>query len=197
MNLKACLWDADGCLFEAVKCHQKSLIQALDYYGITLTEEEHDLKYNGLPTRTKLAMLGVPNPKEIEDLKQKLTLELLPKYILPSVQQVDLIVKLSRKYKMAICSNAITASVYKMANLALINRYFDVILGNESVLKNKPHPDIWLFAADKLGVTMKECIIIEDSKPGLESAYAANPGKVIEVTDPKDAVNKMKEFLRL
>jgi beta-phosphoglucomutase-like phosphatase (HAD superfamily) len=39
--------------------------------------------------------------------------------------------------------------------------------------RGKPHPDIFLFAADKLGVRPNECLVIEDSTGGIRAAVAA------------------------
>lgn len=43
----------------------------------------------------------------------------------------------------------------------------------------KPAPDIYLLAAKKLNVDPKDCLVIEDSKSGIESAFAAGIGKTI------------------
>jgi beta-phosphoglucomutase-like phosphatase (HAD superfamily) len=41
------------------------------------------------------------------------------------------------------------------------------------VSRGKPHPDIFLLAADKLGVSPKSCLVIEDSTSGIKAAVAA------------------------
>ncbi len=41
------------------------------------------------------------------------------------------------------------------------------------VRRGKPHPDIFLFAAEKLGVDPRSCLVIEDSAGGVTAAVAA------------------------
>ena len=50
---------------------------------------------------------------------------------------------------------------------------FDAVVCGEDVIRNKPFPDPYLLAAERLGVTASDCIAIEDSTPGLASAVQA------------------------
>ena len=51
--------------------------------------------------------------------------------------------------------------------------YFDIICSAADVEHGKPAPDLFLLAAEQLGVPAHQCIVIEDSIPGLEAALAA------------------------
>jgi HAD superfamily hydrolase (TIGR01509 family) len=51
--------------------------------------------------------------------------------------------------------------------------YFDVIVGGRDVAHGKPAPDIFLRAAEQLGKRPGECVVLEDSGPGIEAAWAA------------------------
>jgi beta-phosphoglucomutase-like phosphatase (HAD superfamily) len=48
-----------------------------------------------------------------------------------------------------------------------------VITGDE-VQQGKPHPDIYLLAANKLGISPEACLVIEDSLAGIAAGKAAN-----------------------
>ena len=50
---------------------------------------------------------------------------------------------------------------------------FPVILGKESAIREKPHPDIFLNAAEKLGCAPSECFVLEDALKGLNAAREA------------------------
>jgi HAD superfamily hydrolase (TIGR01509 family) len=50
---------------------------------------------------------------------------------------------------------------------------FDAIVGRDSVARSKPHPDLYLHAAQVLGCPPRECIVIEDSPVGVEAALSA------------------------
>jgi len=51
--------------------------------------------------------------------------------------------------------------------------YFDIVVSGEEVERGKPHPDIYLLAAQKLGIAPQDCLVIEDSLAGVQSAKTA------------------------
>ena len=57
--------------------------------------------------------------------------------------------------------------------LALEAEFGDHVFSADMVARGKPHPDIFLFAAGKLGVPPDECLVIEDSAGGIRAAVAA------------------------
>ena len=61
----------------------------------------------------------------------------------------------------------------KMGNKVDFEEIFALVLGRDVVSKMKPHPEIHHFIMEKLRVTSKECLIVEDSLIGLESAENA------------------------
>jgi beta-phosphoglucomutase family hydrolase len=54
-----------------------------------------------------------------------------------------------------------------------LRRYFQVIVDGTQVRMPKPDPEIYLQAAGKLGIPVRDCIVFEDSLPGLEAARTA------------------------
>ena len=50
---------------------------------------------------------------------------------------------------------------------------FQVTVAGDEVANGKPAPDMFLVAAERLGAVPEECIVIEDSPPGVEAALAA------------------------
>jgi len=67
-------------------------------------------------------------------------------------------------------------------NLGL-ERWFETrdIVFDDGTVPGKPAPDLYLRAADKLGLQPHECVVIEDSRSGIASAKAAGAGKIIAV----------------
>ncbi|MCK5628820.1 HAD-IA family hydrolase, partial [Candidatus Bathyarchaeota archaeon] len=59
----------------------------------------------------------------------------------------------------------------------------DVILTAEDVTKGKPDPQIYLVAAEKLGLPPKDCLVLEDSVNGVKSALAAGMN-VVAIANP-------------
>lgn len=201
------MFDADGVLADACNIHyealNKAILRSADgclYYCIEIPE--HKGRFNGMPTKEKLQILtkerGMPERmhEEIFRLKQKFTHEKLNE--LPTnTNAITLLMALrAMNIKTAMCSNAIIESCIVMAKAMGIYNLLDAIFGNESVKKNKPAPDIWLKCVDALGVKMEECVIVEDSPIGIESAMAAGPRTVVRVAGPHEVdLNLLRKLL--
>ena len=72
--------------------------------------------------------------------------------------------------------------------------YFDAIVGGNEVINGKPAPDIFLLAAERLGVKPCECYVFEDSSNGIKAAYNAGM-KPIGVPDIAKLDSETKKFL--
>lgn len=185
--IKAIIFDLDGVLVDATHWHYEALNKALQLFGYTITEEEHKSFYNGLPTRKKLEHLskekGLPLSLHafINSMKQKYTQELIERSCISDFQKVFMLKKLKEKgFKLAVCSNAILASVEIMLKKARLLEYFDLVLSNEDIVNPKPSPDIYLKAFAKLSVKPDECVIVEDAEHGKKAALASG-GHLLEV----------------
>lgn len=64
-----------------------------------------------------------------------------------------------------------------------LNQWFDFskVVYKDGTFKGKPAPDIYLRAADKLGVNIADCVVFEDSIPGIQAACNAKVKKVFQV----------------
>jgi len=54
-----------------------------------------------------------------------------------------------------------------------IQNDFDVVVDGTMITHTKPHPEIFLLAADRLGVEPEACVVFEDAEAGVEAALAA------------------------
>ncbi len=75
--------------------------------------------------------------------------------------------------RIALATSTRKASVMPELENADLTKYFDVIVCGDMVSHSKPHPEIYLLAAEKLGVEPKDAFAIEDSYNGVRSAAAA------------------------
>ncbi|XP_057970603.1 haloacid dehalogenase-like hydrolase domain-containing protein At4g39970 [Malania oleifera] len=99
--------------------------------------------------------------------------------------------------KLAICSAATKSSVILcLENLIGIERFqgLDCFLAGDDVQKKKPDPSIYLTAANRLGISGADCLVVEDSVIGLQAARGAGLPCIVTYTsstanqDFKDAV---------
>jgi len=185
-KIKAILYDLDGVLVDACDWHYHSLNRALEEVaGFEISREEHISTYNGLPTRKKLAMLEITGDKanQVWEKKQQYTVDVINEMAHNSPQKR----RLHEFTKMlGIKSCCVTNSIRKTAELMLKNtgqlEYMDFVVTNEDVENNKPSPECYILAMGKLGFLPTECLIVEDSPKGIESAEATG-AYVFEVDD--------------
>jgi HAD superfamily hydrolase (TIGR01509 family) len=87
-----------------------------------------------------------------------------------------------RRLPRAVATSTETALATRKLRQAGVLDYFEVVVGGEQVSRGKPEPDIYLLAAERLGSHPGDCLVLEDSGPGLRAAIAAGM-RVILVPD--------------
>lgn len=97
-----------------------------------------------------------------------------------------------RKLKTAIATSTDRERAIFYLNNANVADFFTSIICGDMVERGKPEPDIYLKAAEELGVNPNECIVIEDSPRGVIAAHRAGCFVVI-VPDLDEVNNKMRE----
>jgi HAD superfamily hydrolase (TIGR01509 family) len=78
-----------------------------------------------------------------------------------------------RGLPLAIATSSRAATVDRHLGLAGLRRHFAAVATRYDVARGKPHPDVYLEAARRLGVAPQRCIAFEDSPIGLSAAHAA------------------------
>lgn len=79
----------------------------------------------------------------------------------------------------ALVSSTRRARVTRMLARTGIDRHFDLVVTGEEVRRGKPAPDIFLLAAERLGVLPEECAVAEDSANGARAGIAAGMPTVV------------------
>jgi HAD superfamily hydrolase (TIGR01509 family) len=82
---------------------------------------------------------------------------------------------------MAVASSTVLEKTISHLEHAKLLHYFDAVVGGDMIEKGKPAPDIFLKAADMLGLHPEECVVVEDSPAGIRAAFCA---KMIPVLIP-------------
>lgn len=81
----------------------------------------------------------------------------------------------------------------KKLNKAGIIDFFHGMVCGDQVSQGKPHPEIFLAAAERIGVIPAQCVVLEDSDPGVRGATAAGM-RVIQVPDVKPPSDEVRGF---
>ena len=78
------------------------------------------------------------------------------------------------KLHLAVATSSVSASARPLLDRTEIRSLFSVVITGDEVQQGKPHPDIYLRAAKKLGISPEACLVIEDAPAGIAAGKAAN-----------------------
>ena len=175
--IKLIIFDLDGVLVDTKKIHFNSLNKALKKFSINQISYEDHLKiFDGLPTAEKLKIiskkekLDIKTIKKIKKYKQKITENEIEKNIKKNKNIVQIFSKLSKKYKLAVATNAVKSTLDICLKNLQIKKFISFTLSNEDVIMPKPHPEIYYKIFIKFKLYPDEVLIVEDSNVGRQAA---------------------------
>lgn len=185
--IKAVIFDMDGLMIETEHLQSKSFEHVLKKYGANPEfNEDGVIQTVGVTAKDNLIRLKEKHNinESIENLlgqKRKVYKELLLENIYPKKGLLTLLKKLKEgNFKLAVASSSSREHINLVLSGLGIKEKFDVIVSGEEIKKGKPHPDIFLIAADKLNTEPINCLVLEDAQSGVEAGKAANM-KVIAI----------------
>jgi HAD superfamily hydrolase (TIGR01509 family) len=185
--IKAVIFDMDGLIVETESVESKAIERMLKVYGkkpmphpnglIHLVGYAGDESWKYLIDRYDL-------PDSIEIIrakKRQFFNELIEEELVPLPGFMELINALeTHGLLIGLASNRYEGTIHHMLDILEVKHFFKRIVGPSDKIRHKPHPDIYLHTAIELGVKPEDCVVLEDSEPGVVSGKAAGM-KVIAV----------------
>jgi beta-phosphoglucomutase len=185
--LRAVIFDFDGVIVDSEMMHFEAFNKALKPYEIQISKEQYFEEYLGLTDRDLLKALVEEgkleiNESQIETIARNKTQIFEEKAkVAPIIDGVSDFLELLEQNNItsAICSGALLAEIELILDKAKLRRFFQVIMSAEQATKGKPAPDGFLLTLEKLNekfgepIKSDECVVVEDSRWGLEAAKAA------------------------
>lgn len=177
----ACIFDLDGVIVDTAHYHFKAWQRLAESIGVPFTQEDNK-QLKGLSRRKsiqKILDIGDKSLPEsaIRDLMDKknswyqdYVSELGPADILPGVE--SFLKELEQKNIKKVIGSSSKNAPYILESLELTER-FGAIIDGASVEKTKPHPEVFLKGAEKMGAEPADCIVFEDAASGVEAANRA------------------------
>jgi len=179
LRFDALLFDFDGVLLESEYAGNRQLAEALTALGHPTSAEDSMARFMGLAGEDFLAAvsgwIGGPIPDEFHRLRAEEDDRALREGLEAVAGAVAFIRALPADLPRAIVSSSSTRWIAAHLDHLGVRDAFgaNIFSGREHVARGKPAPDIYLHAADALGIDIARTAIIEDSPVGVTGAVAS------------------------
>ncbi|MHC4678876.1 MAG: HAD family hydrolase [Planctomycetota bacterium] len=199
--LRAVIFDFDGVITDSEILHLRAFNRSLVPYGIEISTKDYYTDYLGFSdfdcykALIDNGLLNIDEQQIAGVIGQKSKIfEELTRTEGRTIEGVHEFLKMLEESKvpMAICSGSLLTEIEVMLDEAKLRHFFAVIVSAEQVKKGKPSPEGFLLTLLKLNkkrhppIAAGECIVIEDSRWGLEAGNAAGM-HTIAVTNSYEA----------
>jgi len=179
--LKAVIFDMDGVIIDSEPMHNKAYHDMFDEVGIEVSTELYE-SFTGQSTINICKRLCdhfnlIESPEALVAIKRKHYKHFF--YSNSDLGLIDGVLNLIKEYHnngltLVLASSAAMTSINQIFDRFDLNPYFVAKLSGGDLKQSKPHPEIFIKAAQATGFSKKECIIIEDSTNGIKAAKAAD-----------------------
>ena len=186
--IKGVIFDMDGVILDTEKLYIRFWCEAAQFYGYPM-ERRHALSIRSLARPyAKERLRGYFGEDFDYYAVHDKRIELMDAYIeqngieaKPGAAELLSCLK-QRKIKTSLATATQSDRARDYLERVDLLKYFDEIVSASMVARGKPDPDIYLYAADRLGLSPEDCFAVEDSPNGIRSACAAGC-KTIMVPD--------------
>ena len=206
--IKAVIFDLDGVLVFTDKYHYKAWKKIADQENIYFDEIINN-RLRGVSRMESLEIILERANKsyseeekiELATAKNEIYKESLNELTCNDATD-DVVFTLNRlkenNIKLAIGSSSKNTRLI-LEKIGLLN-YFDVIVDGNCISNSKPHPEVFLKAAQNLGLNTEDCLVIEDAFSGVDAAIAGKfkvcgIGDAMQYHKTTYPINNIKELL--
>ena len=182
MTKKAFIFDLDGVIVDTAKYHYLAWKKIATDLGIEFTHEHNELLKGVSRVRSLDIILGLGQVEASQEQKDQWLIQKNEDYlsylvdmdqseILPGVMKV---LKFLKANQQPIALGSASKNARPILEKTGILSYFDAIVDGNDVSNAKPDPEVFLQAAQKLGITNENSIVFEDSVAGIQAANSAS-----------------------
>ena len=190
---KAFLFDLDGTLIDSMPHHHTAWVRWYDRRGLAMADAGSFAATAGRSNqeilRDLFPQLGADEHATMGDEKEAIYRELAAES-LAVVAGAEAFLRDARAagLKLAVCTASTPLNMRLAFDRFGIDGWVDTVTSPSDGLRGKPHPDIFLEAARRLGVASADCVVFEDAPLGVEAARRAGMSTVVLTTTlPADA----------
>jgi len=178
------IFDCDGTLVDSMPLHYRAWTASFEHHGAPWKWTEDEFYANaGVPDRVTTMELNERyganiDPDSVHDWK----VEWYSQH-LSSLQPVKAVADLAKKYAekgkhISVASGSDLSIVEPSLEVIGLRDLFDIVITPALVERGKPAPDMFLLAAEQMGVAPEHCLVFEDGQAGIDAATAAGMASV-------------------
>jgi beta-phosphoglucomutase len=187
--LKAVIFDFDGVIADTEPLHYISTNQVLQLHGLEITREDFYDNYLGYSDHDFFEMFREKFPKQLGSSSVQTLMRQKTDAQLALIDGRDIVIKgvpellemLSRNaIPVAICSGGRRGEIEQILTRSNLTGYFNIIVSADEVKVGKPDPEGYLLTLKQLAarhpgtnIEAGDCVVIEDSRWGIEAAKSA------------------------
>jgi HAD superfamily hydrolase (TIGR01509 family) len=177
---EAVIFDFDGTLVDTMGLHYEAYRAVFAELRLTLSRTEFDEAIGGKAAETIPRLLkgraAAVSIDEIHRRKKAHVKELLATGPVPLLETAHLLPLFQARIRMALASSGSREGIEVLLARFDWARFFEVVVTGEDVALGKPSPELFLLAAQRLGVPAARCFVFEDTDAGIAAARAAGMG---------------------
>jgi HAD superfamily hydrolase (TIGR01509 family) len=171
------IFDCDGTLVDSMPLHYQVWVTVLRRYGLEYAEARF-YEWAGRPNDEIVFRLAVEQGQTVDAVavaaERDACFHNLPAGALRPVTAVVDIARASYgQLPMAVATGSTKASAEASLRAIGILEWFDAVISSQEAGRPKPAPDVFLMAAERIGIAPAECVAFEDGDLGLQAARAA------------------------
>jgi HAD superfamily hydrolase (TIGR01509 family) len=169
------IFDCDGVLIDSELLSVRADVECLAEYGIDLSAEEILERYTGISMAGMLADLEMRYGRGLPDFARRHR-ERLRRLFGADLRAIPGVTAALDSLACRVCvasSSTPERLRHALSLVGLLDRFDPNIFSAAEVAHGKPAPDLFLHAADRMGITPQRCVVVEDSLPGVAAAVAA------------------------
>ena len=184
---QAIIFDMDGVLVDSEPLHERAFMDVFTALGYG---QNHGMDFPAYYGRSDQALWidflarhhPLPSLETLVAWKQRRLVELVTQAqpIFPGA--LELLERLVGRYRLAVASGSLPPVIQAVLAMQDCGRFFSAVVSVQEVERPKPAPDVFLRAAERLGVLPSQCCVIADAAVGVTAARAAGMD-VIAITN--------------
>ena len=191
LPFKGVIFDMDGTLIVSTEADFFAWVKVFNSYGKNLSYKEYHPLLGIRSANVVREQLGITDEEDVKRiLKEKLGyfVEVTTANPIKAVVAAEIFLQSLADYpvKVALATSSRKEKVRMVLEQLNFLQYFDAIVTGDEVENSKPAPDIFLKAAQRLGLSPEECMVIEDGPIGVAAAKNANM-KCVAITETHSA----------